>query len=93
MPGTRSGAGDTEVGQAQGPSPYRTMRKKQPVHRGRTEVIREGFLEKVRFQVDLKDYKDKDHWKWVSQEYGKGVKNARVTERRPQGKLSKKREG
>lgn len=76
MPGTRSNAGETEVGQARGPSPCRTTKRKQPVHRERAEVIREGFLEEVRFQVGFQDDKDEDHWKWVSGEDRKEVKKA-----------------
>ena len=38
-------------------------------------IIREDFLEEVRFQVELKDNKDKDHWKWVRGEDAEWVKN------------------
>lgn len=40
-----------------------------------TVIIREDFLEEVRFQVRLKDNKDKDHWKWVRGEDVEWVKN------------------
>lgn len=80
------------MGQAQGPFPCRTMKRKQPVHRVRAEVIREVFLEEVRFQVGLQDCKDEDHWKWVSGEDGKGVKNAHPR-KTPAGKRVQEAQG
>lgn len=41
-----------------------------------TGIIREDFPEEMRFQVALKDKKNKDHWKWVRSEDKEGVKNA-----------------
>lgn len=41
-----------------------------------TGIIREDFLEKGKFQVGLKDNKDKDHWKWVRGKDGEGMKDA-----------------
>ena len=68
--------GGTEVDQAQGPSPCGTTKRKKAVRtERRAEVIREGFVEEVRFQMSLKDYKDKDHWKWVIGEDGERIKD------------------
>lgn len=76
------GGAGTEVDQAQG-----------PVHREkRAEVIREGFLEEVRFQASLKDHKDKDHRKQASGAYGKRVKNVHPRKSPPQENLFKKHE-
>lgn len=41
-----------------------------------TGIIREDFPKEMRFQVELKDNKNKDHWKWVRGENREGVKNA-----------------
>lgn len=37
-----------------------------------TGIIREDFPEETRFQVELKDHKNKYHWKWVRGEEREG---------------------